>query len=381
MRSQSGRDLHAPAGRIPEVTPSSEEDEMSRRLRVIAVGAMTLLASGAIASTARADGLPVPLDQSQIGITDSAGDIRYHAVEAGDGTVLIRQRSDGLIFRSRFIDGRWGIPAVAYDGTSSGLSEDGDTLALIQPRDEFPRADTPLLIFDAVRLRITDRITLDGDFSFDAISPDGETIYLIHYLDRRDPTQYEVRSYDVEAARLDPKPIVDPNDEGDEMYGSPMTRATSPDGRWAYTLYDGVHHPFIHALDTERGAAVCIDLDPGAVPPRRLFRMNLDPSPDGSTLTVTDPKEGPVAIVDTKSFEVSEPRAEPPAADGSSDDSGGAPWLLIALGALGAAGAALAVVRWRRRPPDVGSDDLEELVRVEPEADVQQKERDWHRVS
>jgi hypothetical protein len=352
---------------------------MSRRLLVGAVGALTLLASGTIGSTARADGLPVPLDQRQIGITDSAGDIRYHAVEAGDGTALIRQRSDGLILRSRFIDGRWGIPAVAYDGTSSGLSDDGDTLALIQPRAAFPRADTPLLTFDAVSLRITDRIALDGDFSFDAISPDGETIYLIHYLDRRDPTKYEVRSYDLGRGRLDPKPIVDPNEEGDEMYGSPMTRAISPDGRWAYTLYDGAQHPFIHALDTERGAAVCIDLDPGAVPPRRLFRMNLDPSPDGSTVTVTDPKEGPVAIVDTKSFEVSESPAEPPAADGASDHSGGAPWLLIGLGALGAAGAALAVVRWPRRPADIGSDDLEELVRVEP--DAEQKERDWHRVS
>jgi hypothetical protein len=360
---------------------------MNRRLRVVAVGALTLLASGALASTGRADGLPVPFDQSQTGVTNSAADVRYHAVEAGDGTVVIRLRSDGLILDSRFIDGRWGIPAVAYDGTASGLSENGETLALIEPRERFPRADTPVLVLDAGRLRITDRITLDGDFSFDAISPDGGTMYLIQYLSRRDPTQYEVRSYDLQRSRLDPQPIVDPNEEGDEMYGSPMTRATSPDGRWAYTLYQGAHHPFIHALDTERGEAVCIDLDSGAVPPPRLSRMTLDPSPDGSALTVSDPKEGPVAIVDTKSFEVSEPAAVTPPAEDGSEDSGGTPWLAIALGALGVAVVALAVVRWRRRPGRVDSEDLERLVQVDStskskvETDVQEKEPDWHRVS
>ncbi len=44
------------------------------------------------------------------------------------------------------------------------------------------------------------------------------------------------------------------------MQGLPMTRATSADGRLAYTLYSA-EEPFIHALDTVRGsAAVCIDL-------------------------------------------------------------------------------------------------------------------------
>ena len=46
------------------------------------------------------------------------------------------------------------------------------------------------------------------------------------------------------------------------MRGQPLTRATSPDGRWAYTLYDGAgKEPFIHALDTSTRSARCIDLD------------------------------------------------------------------------------------------------------------------------
>ena len=46
------------------------------------------------------------------------------------------------------------------------------------------------------------------------------------------------------------------------MRGRPDLRATSPDGRWAYTLYDGNGKtPFVHALDTGRASARCIDLD------------------------------------------------------------------------------------------------------------------------
>jgi hypothetical protein len=45
------------------------------------------------------------------------------------------------------------------------------------------------------------------------------------------------------------------------MRGNPLTRATSADGRWAYTLYDGGGGtPFVHALDTVSGSAHCIDL-------------------------------------------------------------------------------------------------------------------------
>ena len=45
------------------------------------------------------------------------------------------------------------------------------------------------------------------------------------------------------------------------MDGYPLTRVTSADGRWVYTLYQngGVGgYPFVHALDTVRGVAHCI---------------------------------------------------------------------------------------------------------------------------
>jgi len=67
-----------------------------------------------------------------------------------------------------------------------------------------------------------------------------------------------VRAYDLAARRLLPEPVVDPREPGEKMQGLPMTRATSADGRFAYTLYERPRGaPFIHALDTVRGSAAC----------------------------------------------------------------------------------------------------------------------------
>ena len=94
--------------------------------------------------------------------------------------------------------------------------------------------------------------------------------------------------YDLTAGRLVPEPIVDPDEAAEPMRGYPITRATSPDGRLAYTLYDGAgEHPFIHALDTMGRTAVCIDLH-GLMGRDDLYDLRLAVSEDGSMLEVRD---------------------------------------------------------------------------------------------
>ena len=45
------------------------------------------------------------------------------------------------------------------------------------------------------------------------------------------------------------------------MTGYPVSRATAPDGRFVYTLYQqNDNYPFVHALDTVHRTAVCIGL-------------------------------------------------------------------------------------------------------------------------
>jgi hypothetical protein len=255
-------------------------------------------------------------------------DSRYETLEAGKGTVLVRiSRDSGEIVRDRYVDERLAIPAVASDGSGGGLSADGETLVLTQPNLRLRRPTTRLAIFDTQNLAPLDRIKLDGAVSFDAISPDGERLYFINYLSRRDPTEYEVRTYDVDSSRLLRQPIVDPEESGDQMYGWAVTRATSPDGRWAYTLYQGRDEDFIHALDTERGRAVCIDLDELE---GKVWRLDMNSAAHGQTLELTQDGQRE-AVVDTQTFEVSYPGdAAATEAPAQGNDDGEA-WILGAV--------------------------------------------------
>ncbi len=81
--------------------------------------------------------------------------------------------------------------------------------------------------------------------------------------------------YDIEHHTLIQKPVIDPREPDEAMRGQPVTRTMSPDGRWAYTLYDrSPDAPFIHALDTRNLAAACIDL-PSLQGSSNVFDMKL----------------------------------------------------------------------------------------------------------
>ena len=79
-------------------------------------------------------------------------------------------------------------------------------------------------MLDARRMRVLRTLTLKGDFSFDALAPNGRTAYLIEYVDPTNPADYRVRALDVQSGRLARRPIVDPDEDPDEMRGLPMTR-------------------------------------------------------------------------------------------------------------------------------------------------------------
>jgi hypothetical protein len=297
-----------------------------RHLLPIAVS-VTLFA---LPGQAMADGLPIlGVDASRTGLTDGSGS-RYVTLAANRGTVVARiEVRGGEIATSRLLRGSFTIPAVAYDGSPSGLSADGRTLVLVRPRVVFPQRQTTFSIVDTQALRVRDVFALEGDFSFDAISPDGSTVYLIHYLSPRDLTRYEVRAFDPASGRLLPGPVVDPSEPDERMAGMPISRATSPDGRWAYTLYDGnQHEPFIHALDTVGRRAVCIDL-PQLEDRRNLFLLALKTEQRGQELAVISgqpdsPGTESLLSVDTESFEV-EPTSR---ATGVDSDL---PWLPIGV--------------------------------------------------
>ena len=138
---------------------------------LLALAAVALLAL--VPASAAADGLPgtgvVPSP-----VSAPRGDVEYVAKRAKRDTVLREQRlNGGPVLRSLDLRGRYSVPAVAYDGSPSGLSADGRTLVLINPRKRWPRKHTTFAVVDARRMELRRHIRLRGDFSFDAISPDG----------------------------------------------------------------------------------------------------------------------------------------------------------------------------------------------------------------
>jgi hypothetical protein len=329
---------------------------MTARARLASVGLLVLGALVALLASppvAAADGLPiVGIDARPV--SPPKGKLAYVTRRAGRDTALEVVDADSeRRLRHVVLPGRLSVPAIAYDGTPSGLTPDGRKLVLITPRRAFPRSETSFAIVDTGRLRIRRTVRLKGDFSFDAISPDGRIMYLIHYLSPDDVLRYEVRAYDLRAGRLLSDPIVDPREPDERMSGLPMTRATSPDGRWEYTLYSGGDHPFVHALDTERRRAFCIDLK--GVSGDRLGGTKLELGGGGTLSVVAGNK--PLASVDTKTFRVSTPgpRGEKPTGAKPTGARRGIPWLLVLLPTLlvvGSGAALAARERFRSRRLD-----------------------------
>lgn len=271
------------------------------------------------------------------GVTVPGSSYRYLAIPTNaTPRVTVVERIDkrnGRLDRWWQLRGEYGVPAVAYDGSGSGLSADGNTLVLSRSslNRGYPPKQTRLAVLDVRRhLRHPNGgprhaftyVDLPGDFSVDAISPDGETVYLIHhfrglagratYLAR-----YEVRALDLKSGHLRPDPIVDPSEPEERMEGLPITRATSRDGRWAYTLYDANLYdndgraPFLHALDTVAGRAVCVDLPQLASMPRyRYYLLQLRQRGDRLEIWRRTPGAAPAHLlltVDEDSFAVRRP--------------------------------------------------------------------------
>jgi len=302
-------------------------------MRVLPVVAAGLVLASFAARGAAADGLPVlNVDVGASGVAAPGGSVRYVTVTVGKQTVVeATRRGGGQIVRMQTWPGTWTIPAVAYDGSASGLSADRRTLVLIEPRTSFPRAETRLLVVDAHNLSSATVIVLHGDYSFDAVSPSGSRIFLIHYTSSIDPTRYEVRAYDVKTQALVAKPIVDPRDAAEKMRGNPLSRVMSPDGRIAYTLYDGGGHPFVHALDTAASTARCVDVD--GLPSKLIWSLRLHLGSGGKVLTV-DRGTTTYASLDTRTW-------QPPASASGFRWW----WAALALAVLSVLAAALVGVR------------------------------------
>jgi hypothetical protein len=285
-------------------------------MRRLALIPLVSSAAAAIAAVgAAAGGGPTPgTVAGWDGVLAPSGAVRYVTLPARRTTTVAAVRvDDGRVLRFSTLQGGYGVPIVAFDGSSDGVSGDGGTL-LLAGAVAAPTAGavSRFAVLSTRTLQARRIVSLKGSFTYDALSPDGRTAYLVEYLSA-DWSHYRVRALDLVTGRLAPGAIVDKREPGEPMQGAPVTRRTSPDRDWAYTLYArSLGKAFVHALDTRHRLAVCVDL------PWRIdlsMGVRMSSTADGTTLVLRQPAVGMLATIDTRLFRVTALRR--PVAPGS----------------------------------------------------------------
>ena len=98
--------------------------------------------------------------------------------------------------------------------------------------------------------------------------------------------------------------LVDKREPDEEMNGSPWARARSANGAWAYTFYAKPNGTaFVHALDTARRRAYCVDL-PWRSSLQALSAVRLSLADSGRRLELAKRGGNRLAVVNTTTFKV-----------------------------------------------------------------------------
>jgi hypothetical protein len=241
------------------------------------------------------------------GVVSQDGSVRYVALRDGLDATAIEARSvaTGTVLRRQVVQARVGIP-VAAGTTGTGLSPDGRTLVLgtfHSPNPDQIASRTTLVVL-STSLRAQPRtFVLRGDFAVDALSPHARWLYLIESR-RGGLLDYAVRAFDLRAGTLVPGDVVDRREPDEKMTGYPVARMTTGNGRYAFTIYDGLgQSSFVHALDTVTRTAHCLDL-PGSVAETAIWNLRFRLSPDGSRLMIAQPRKHAVAWIDLQRMRI-----------------------------------------------------------------------------
>ena len=204
-------------------------------------------------------------------------------VKNNQTTISVINTQNGTIIRSLVINGAYSTAEPGFN--NAVLSFDGHWLVMRQLSSS--SSATTIVLLDTQAGKLAKTIQLNGDFDLDAISPDGNALYLLQRLN--DGTgHYYVELYNVPENELYQTPIVDKSELNDpNMTGTPVARQVSSDGSTFYTLYiDTAHNiAFVHILPLDPGFpfARCINLPVGKSSDL-LHYYTLTLSADGTSL-------------------------------------------------------------------------------------------------
>ena len=218
-------------------------------------------------------------------------------VQKNQTTISVVNTQNGTIIRSLVINGAYSTAEPGFD--NAVLSFDGHWLALRQFSSS--TSATTIALVDTQAGKLTKTIHLNGDFDLDAISPDGNALYLLQRLNNGTGLYY-VELYNVPENELYQSPIVDKSELNDpNMTGTSVARQVSSDGSTFYTLYIDTGHniAFVHILPLDPGFpfARCINLPVGKSADL-LHYYTLTLSADGTKLYAANGALGVASEID-----------------------------------------------------------------------------------
>ena len=189
------------------------------------------------------------------------------------------------------------LPPATISGLPGGTSPDGRWL-VVEAFD--PASGTRMLLIDTTTSTVIRRVDLAGQFHFDAVSNDGERMYLIQLLNGK---EYYVRLYDVLAGALTDNIVVDKSNGEQSMTGVRLSGVASPDGHWLFSMYVRENEgPFIHALSLDGPFAFCLDLPGGGYATNAAEKQwSLVMNREGTRLYAVNGATGTAAEVDISS--------------------------------------------------------------------------------
>ena len=117
------------------------------------------------------------------GVTSPSGAVRYVAMADWKQSTMVAaiRVKDGRVIGWATFKGTLGIPQVTWDGTKDGLSADGRRLVLASYSPRPYSLRTTFAVVDTKTMQSVRRIELPGHWAFDALSPNGKTIYALQY--------------------------------------------------------------------------------------------------------------------------------------------------------------------------------------------------------
>jgi hypothetical protein len=230
-------------------------------------------------------GTPSPDWSRYYTITHLNGSTQVTAVDPRSGRTL-----DQLTIPSGY-----NLTNLGFQGPAVGLSPNGQWLVLTGSKSYADgKPYTTFVVGQSSLAEPFKQVRVPGDMTFDALSNDGQSLYLIETMGAIG--HYQVRLFNVGSQSLAMQPVVDKREPTEPMNGVRGESLPAADANYVFTVYARNEGPFIHALPLDQPVAWCIELPTSSASNwDEQFHWSLAANSDNSKLYAVNGSSGVIA--------------------------------------------------------------------------------------